>query len=463
MRGYMECCSRKCSSNLLAADPERNAHKVAAMESTTMERYGVRSVTMLESNKEQRKKTMMERYGVEYYSQHPDFINKYHDGNMKHFGVKSYAETQEFKDKIIASNMKRYGVPFFFCLKTEQGKTLYESILAKYDCHIVDYTNRYKFTYRCDKCGNVMDDAWIFINSRDANDVTPCWHCVPKRPFRSFDEMAMDDYVKSLGMETEHHERNFLGEYGADIVVKSKKVAIEYDGIFWHSDEYRPADYHIMKTRLAEEMGYALIHVFSDEWDTRKGIVKDNIRRILGVKSVRTVMASDCRLGTVNENVCNKFIDDNSLFRSKDSNVRYALHNGNEIVAVMTFNLNGTGNATMTDFVLKNGVDVPGAARTLFYAVLVQHREIMAVTATDDRRWNLKKPVLESLGFSRISEMPSEYKYVHANVRYSIQEAMERNNISGSLSDEEVRIQLASNGYARIYDCGNWKYEWKRP
>jgi len=66
-----------------------------------------------------------------------------------------------------------------------------------------------------------------------------------------------------------------------DIVVPDHRLAIEFDGVFWHSEAAEkeahakplPHSYHAEKTREAREQGYQLVHVWEDDWLHRRELV----------------------------------------------------------------------------------------------------------------------------------------------------------------------------------------------
>ena len=43
-------------------------------------------------------------------------------------------------------------------------------------------------------------------------------------------------------------------------------IAVEFNGMYWHSIENKPSGYHLMKTKLCEEKGVKLIHIWENEW-----------------------------------------------------------------------------------------------------------------------------------------------------------------------------------------------------
>ena len=38
-----------------------------------------------------------------------------------------------------------------------------------------------------------------------------------------------------------------------DIYIPSHNLAIEFDGLYWHSEIHKPSNYHLNKTELCEE------------------------------------------------------------------------------------------------------------------------------------------------------------------------------------------------------------------
>ena len=50
-----------------------------------------------------------------------------------------------------------------------------------------------------------------------------------------------------------------------DFYVPKKRIAIEFNGLYWHSDKFKEKNYHLNKSKELEEKGIRLIHIFEDE------------------------------------------------------------------------------------------------------------------------------------------------------------------------------------------------------
>ena len=85
----------------------------------------------------------------------------------------------------------------------------------------------------------------------------------------SVGEEEIYQYLKEIvpNEEIRRRDKKTLNGMELDIYIPSKNVAIEYDGIRWHSEEFgKDRNYHLSKTDLCLKKGVYLIHVFEDEW-----------------------------------------------------------------------------------------------------------------------------------------------------------------------------------------------------
>lgn len=83
-----------------------------------------------------------------------------------------------------------------------------------------------------------------------------------------------EEIKKLLNKNVLKKDRSVLRPLEIDLFNKEKKIGIEYNGVFWHSEKHKEKDYHFNKSVKAENKGVYLIHVFEDEWikKNREGI-----------------------------------------------------------------------------------------------------------------------------------------------------------------------------------------------
>lgn len=70
-------------------------------------------------------------------------------------------------------------------------------------------------------------------------------------------------------------DRKIIAPLELDVVIPSRKIAIEFNGVIWHCERWH-SNYrtqHYDKTVASNKAGYQLIHVWSDDWRLRKDVV----------------------------------------------------------------------------------------------------------------------------------------------------------------------------------------------
>jgi len=144
--------------------------------------------------------------------------------------------------------------------------------------------------FKCRKCSSVLRKT---LQAFERGSL--CHICYPYN--RSQFEIEINKYVESLGVKTIIGDRHIISPKELDIVIPDKNIAIEANGLYWHSQNERGDDYdkmrHVNKTIDCLKNGYKLIHIFSDEWRDKKEICKSMISNRLGVTQNK-VFARKC-------------------------------------------------------------------------------------------------------------------------------------------------------------------------
>ena len=74
------------------------------------------------------------------------------------------------------------------------------------------------------------------------------------------------------------NSRSIISDKELDLYYQEKKIAIEFNGIYWHSDKFKDRDYHYNKFKLCADNNILLISVFEDQWNSNKDRIKSYIR-----------------------------------------------------------------------------------------------------------------------------------------------------------------------------------------
>lgn len=127
------------------------------------------------------------------------------------------------------------------------------------------------------KCFNNTNHVWLAEPYRFFSPSPPsCPECFKER--RSAPEQHLVEIIQTLLPNTEIQTSvkgllsNPLQEL--DIVIPSQNLAIEFNGLYWHSDQnLNDTNYHLKKSQDANKAGYKLLHIWEDDWIDKKDLL----------------------------------------------------------------------------------------------------------------------------------------------------------------------------------------------
>ncbi len=322
---------------------------------------------------------------------------------------------------------------------------------------------------KCNTIPQLMDryDAcWDTIK----NLLTKHSIAVPNR-FRSVAEIELCTFIEqSYGGLVEHNIRNVIYPYELDIVLPELKIAIEYCGLYWHSElRDKNSKYHITKHNRCIEQGYTLITVFEDEWIHRRDCVQFKLKQLLGVGSSVKLNARQCNIIELTHSVKKQFLDDHHIQGNDISQHRIGLLYNNELVAVMTFSKPSrvrSNNNTECDvwelnrYATDSRYSVRGGAGKLL-KYFQRNNKWLSIYSYADKRWS-KGDMYHTLGFSMVHEsVPNYWYYKPGNTtrEYRYKYAKYKLVEQGFDSSKTEREIMKERGYTRVWDCGVMKFE----
>lgn len=454
----VETCRRKFGNDMFAGSDEYKKRVPSA--------FGRKEV------QEKSRRTLVSRYGEDYgkvlFEKHKDDVIK---RNMDKYGVPYILMSPEKQAQSHDTMEKKYGVRYFWQsensdnLKHDKG---YDRILTWSDFVVPLFTRdeyhgfNEEYRWKCVKCGSEFSQRIYVTGLGNDRCVPRCLHCFPLST-ASIAEIEVADFVKEIydGEVRQHVQTMLDNRYELDIVMPDKKIAIEYDGKYWHNDEHHGRDYHLTKTRKCLDIGYRLIHIFEQEWNNRKDIVKDRIRSALGIYD-RRVYARKCLIKEIDSKTANAFLEANHLQGKDHSSIRIGLFQEDELVAVMTFGkprFNENYDWELIRFASLLGVQVIGGAGKMLS--FFRKKYAGSIISYADRRYSNGGLYL-AIGFRLDHETDPSYCYVRGNIVYSRYQCQKKNlpNVLGDGFDENLTEEenMEFNGFAKLYDCGNYVF-----
>jgi len=270
-------------------------------------------------------------------------------------------------------------------------------------------------------------------------------------------EIELQDFIKSLNIDIICNDRSLINPLELDIVIPSYKIAIEYNGLYWHGETMgKDKQYHLNKYLQCKERGYRLISIREDEWLFKQDMVKSIICSVLGVYK-RKIGARQCRIIQITPKEARVFYNNNHI-QGFHGGKHLGLMYKNELVSLMTIDRRGE----LQRFVSKKYMQVYGAFSKLLKAFNLDY----IYTFADLRIFTGNVYVIN--GFKYLyTTLPNYYYFNKLDVyhrRYFQKKNIERLYKQDKLKyynpEETEYVNMVKNGYDRIWDCGNAKFEW---
>lgn len=250
------------------------------IEETNIEKFGSKSPFGSKEVQEKVKQTNLDKYGVENVFSSEEIKEKIKETNLSNFGFENAMQSEEVKSKVRNTLEQEYGGLGYAssiirekAISTKSDKlknfiddnnlVLVSELDLKYpeislqDCEFTKYQNS------------------IFISKDDSVRVLKKDLDLKDAGYLSKNEVEIHEWLKSIytgEIQLNSKIPNTLLEL--DFYLPEKKLAIEFNGNYWHSTRFKDKDYHLKKTQLCQEKGIQLIHIFEYEWLSSKEICK---------------------------------------------------------------------------------------------------------------------------------------------------------------------------------------------
>lgn len=206
----------------------------------------------------------------------------------------------------------------------------------------------------------VCDKGHTFFLTPDVllNKPQGCNFCVPAGT--SAQEQSLLAFI-SRYFKCKGNDRKILGGKELDIYIPSIKVGIEYNGLYWHSNEKIKTS-HFEKLNLSANKNTHIIMVYENDWLFRNQAVKNKLLDNLKVKepNYTDVFFADLDVGTTNHSKVVEMYEKASLEKGFKKEGYYVMKMLDEIVGIAPYVNTKTGRiigemvrplgATQTDY-----------------------------------------------------------------------------------------------------------------
>jgi hypothetical protein len=266
--------------------------------------------------------------------------------------------------------------------------------------------------------------------------------------------MGLPEFVKSLNIEYVHRYR--IDGMEADIYIPSKRIAIEYNRLYWHSELYKDRNYHYKKYKHFADKGIQLIQIWEDEWRDRQETVKKLIKAKLGLISDK-VFARKC---TVVKQKCQDFFDKNHIQGAVRNTESYSLVYDNEVVAAMAFRIREDDVWELVRYATSKSV--VGGASKLLKAFERDYPKVKIVSFADFCVSN--GDMYYKLGFDEDKVLKPDYRYFFSGKnkrmhKFKFRLIKFKNDTNLLYEENKTEHELAKmNNLLRVFDAGKIRF-----
>ena len=483
---YKEKFNEKAKQTKLDRYGDADYNNLEKAKQTKLDRYGDANY----NNLEKAKQTCIEKYGEDY---HKKFIDKskqtklerYGDTNynnvdkskqtcLERYGVSNPMQSKTIQERAKSTNLKRYGVEWGILNKHIRDKNELSRRRFYIEKHNLNDINDDGIWIckcphpGCNKCEEkCYEITSIHFYGRKQMNIEPCTNLLPISPNINTN---IERFVKNIldihDIEYQTNIRSIISPKELDIYIPSKQIAIECNGVYWHS--HKESLYHINKYKECQQKEIQLLTLWEDWIKTKPEIVESILLNKLGLCN-NTIYARKTIIKEIDSNTCSNFLNINHIQGRTNAAIKLGLYYRGELVSVMTFSkkskLSGSKHTNKSEYELSRFCNklnirvIGGASKLLKYFIKTYNpKTIISFASNDISNGNLYK----ELGFVSDNKITSAYWYIHKKelIRYHRTSFTKtRLKEMGYDIDNKTESRIMSElPYWKIYDSGHIKY-----
>ena len=380
--------------------------------------------------------------------------------SLEKYGTTSPMKNKDVAEKV-ASQLRGTSKPFRPHY-TNKKNTYY----SKEWLEDMYYNKKYSVEYICNECG-VTNAALYRQFKRFGIELI--------RSKRSYFEEQIVEFIQNSGIQNiKFNHRDIDGVSEVDIYLPDYNLAIECDGLYWHSYPKKPKNYHQEKKISCMKRGINLVSFFEHEYINNKELVESIISYHLGIGQ-KKLRASSLDIREVPCNAEREFLNRNHIQGYSPSSVCIGLFLGNSLKYLMSFGKPRFDKNMEWELIRccgDGGTKVYGGASKIWKHFINTYKPKNVLSYCNLRYGN--GGMYDILGF--VSDRVTTPSYFYFNPaklktsskrdkietisRYQAQKKNLPNLLNNFESSETEYENMTNNKYLKIYDAGNIRYLW---
>ena len=378
---------------------------------TILTKYNVRNVFESDDFKQRIADTIMEKYGVDSVGKSPEVRAKIEATCLSKYGAATPFASEEIQQKISQVNIERYGVDNPLKDAVIRAKAA-ATTLVKYGATIYTQTEEYKKRVE-EKRREYVES--LGLEYRDSLLIGPTKHgmvskgCIEAQLDGTVTrEMLIEEFadyhnaMRELGIAADgnitvphHMVCSILDKHGVqyevnnrqvikpkelDIWIPTHNLAIEVNGLYWHSTNVPVVDKkHIDKFMACKEQDIRLLQFTDADIIQRPELIESMILSKLGLLPNK-IMARKCRVVDVMSSDGQQFLEQcHYQGRTTQAAKFVGLEYGNKLIAVLAYSYR-EGVVRIERFACELFTNVVGGYGKLERAIITRHDPSQLVT-----------------------------------------------------------------------------------
>ena len=345
-------------------------------------------------------------------------------------------------------------IPYSELLIRIHSQTNLKLITTSFDYQ--NLTTHDHLTWEC-TCGKIFQRTYQNAMQHSGKYCPSC--AMEDKNFTSTGETELADWLKDLGEKVEVQNKTILGTHFVDMYLPAHKLAIEYNGEYWHS--FHPPDYHLAKTESAKTKGIQLLHFWEHQWKNKKSIMQSII--LSKINRTKKIGARKTEIKIISFREAYEFFQTNHLQGGVlGSRVHIGLFLNAQLISCTSFGVPRNNKKYEWELfrfaTLANYSVVGGFARMLNFFITNYNPQNICTYA--DRQISDGNIYLQN-GFELVSISKPSYFYFKngkAFHRFSFRKSKLR-YIDSNLTESQI---MQNEGYLKNYDCGQLFFEIKQ-
>jgi hypothetical protein len=306
------------------------------------------------------------------------------------------------------------------------------------------------------------------MSSEEKNAHVKNWQTAPGGSKAELEVLA---WVQSLGLEAYKYH---LDGKELDVFIPSKNLAIEYNGLYSHSETIdvgcqvngtdiraksigRPKNYHKEKSDYFKSKGIRIIHLFEHIWRDRNEQVKSYIRSALGANENR-IGARKCELKEVDSKEARAFLEKTHIQgAARHMTLALGLYYQDNLVALATFGVHHRDKTKMvlnrfagaTNWTVSGGLSrlTKEGAKRLGDIITWADLSLSDASGYINAGWIAEEELIPDYFYTNFVDVTSKQSRKKAAV----------NTPAGMTEHQHALL----SGWFRIFDCGKLRLRFK--